>query len=111
MNIEWHGKPFALPKLKISDEYLNALSNAVTDAFCEEPTDTTIASILHDDQANAASDALAKRIGSFYASLKASGMSDETASSITESFVSFEMGSAYGVNVAEVFGVSPGWED
>ena len=77
----------------------------------DEPTDTTLVSIMHADQQSAATDALAQRIARFYAILASSGMPKATASSITESFVSFEMGSHYGVNVAEVFGVATGWED
>lgn len=79
----------------------------------DQPTDTTIAGIMHADQADAATDDLAKRIAHFYATVKASGMSDETAGELTQTFAAMATSQHFGVNVAETFGVGPlyGTED
>lgn len=68
---------------------------------------------MHADQADAATDDLARRIAHFYATVKASGMSDETAGSLTETFAAMATGQHFGINVAEAFGVGPiyGMED
>lgn len=72
-----------------------------------------LASILHADQADAATDALAKRIAHFYTTVKASGMPDETAGELTQSFAAMATSQHFGINVAETFGVGPiyGMED
>lgn len=78
-----------------------------------EPTDTTLAVILHADQADAATNALARRIAHFYTTVKASGMSDDTAGELTQSFAAMATSQHFGINVAETFGVGPmyGMED
>lgn len=75
--------------------------------------DTTIAGIMHADQADAATDDLAKRIAHFYSVVKASDMPDETAGSLTETFAAMAIGQHFGIDVAETFGVGPtyGTED
>lgn len=77
----------------------------------DEPT--TLAGIMHADQADAATDDLAKRIAHFYVTVKASGMSDEAAGSLTETFAAMATGQHFGIDVAEAFGVGPmyGTED
>lgn len=77
----------------------------------DEPT--TLAGIMHADQADAATDDLARRIAHFYATVKASGMSDEAAGSLTETFAAMATGQHFGIDVAEAFGVGPiyGMED
>ena len=77
----------------------------------DEPT--TLASILHADQADAATDSLARQIAHFYATVKASDMPDETAGSLTETFAAMAIGQHFGIDVAATFGVGPihGMED
>ena len=73
----------------------------------------TLAGIMHADQADAATDALARRIAHFYTTVKASGMSDETAGELVQSFAAMATSQHFDINVAETFGVGPmyGMED
>lgn len=78
-----------------------------------EPTDTTLSSIMHADQADAATDALANRIARFYTVVKAAGMDEMTAGDLVQGFAAMATAQHFGVNVAEEFGVGPtyGMED
>ena len=78
-----------------------------------DPTDTTLTDVFTADQADAATDALAKRIAHFFTVLKSAGMDEHTAGSLTESFAAMATSQHFGINVAETFGVGSiyGMED
>lgn len=114
MNIEWHfGKPWAEMKFEPSESHKKAMAEAIGAVLSDEPTDTTLASIMAADQADAATDALASRIARFYETVKASGMSDETAGELVQSFAVMATSQHFGVDVAQMYGVGPiyGMED
>lgn len=67
--------------------------------------DTTIASIMHADQADAATDRLAAQIARFYQGVAASGMPDETAAIIAESFATMATAQHFGIDVADPLGL------
>lgn len=71
----------------------------------DEPTNTTLAGIMHADQADAATDALARRIARFYRGVAESGMPKESAGAITEGFAAMATGQHFGIDVADPYGI------
>ena len=73
----------------------------------DQPTDTTLAAILHADQADAETANLFHRMALCYSTLTDAGMKPRAAEALTATYSAMAVAEHFGVNVGESFAVGP----